>query len=309
MLPATGADGNLLDSITFSTLIGNLNAYADWNASVVVSGYWGETDSSKELCIELINENGSSLGTKQIDMSGKSGKNFKIEIPESVVTGAKYVKIYHQDYVSAAETIEIERHYHNGELFGVWNYSDKLPATGRYALGTDVVLSSDVTLTGSSEMASLGGAKICLNGHTISGANVIVSSGDNKLTITSISTYDNSLGTIQKQLEVKGGDFTLNGGNVSTLKVTDGTCTVTGLVNVDALNVASGKVLTIDNDIDIGSAIYLPAELQTGVFTSGFAGGGLDIGQVINLPSGVTDYLLLKTKSGELKVKQHKSAW
>ena len=309
VLPATGADGNLLDSITFSTLIGNLNAYADWNASVVVSGYWGETDSSKKLCIELINEDGSSLGTKTIDMSGKSGKNFKIEIPESVVTGAKYVKIYHQEYVSAAETIEIERHYHNGELFGVWNYSDKLPATGRYALGTDVVLSSDVTLTGSSEMTSLGGAKICLNGHTISGANVIVSSGDNKLTITSISTYDNSLGTIQKQLEVKGGDFTLNGGNVSTLKVTDGTCTVTGLVNVDALNVASGKVLTIDNDIDIGSAIYLPAEPQTGVFTSGFAGGGLDIGQVINLPSGVTDYLLLKTKSGELKVKQHKSAW
>lgn len=307
-LPSTGADGNLLDSITFSTLIGNLNAYADWNASVVVSGYWGET-TSKNLCIELLKEDGSSISTKQIAMSSVSGKNFKIEIPASVVSGAKYVKIYHQDYESAAETIEIERHYHGDELFGVWNYSDKLPATGRYALGTDVVLSSDVTLTGSSEMASHGGAKICLNGHTISGANVIVKSGDNKLTITSISTYDKSLGTIQNQLEVKDGDFTLNGGNVSTLKVTDGTCTVTGLVNVGTLNVASGKVLTIDSNIDKGSAIYLPAEPQTGVFTSGFAGGGLDIGQVINLPSGVTDYLLLKTKSGELKVKQHKSAW
>ena len=310
VLPATGADGNLLDSITFSTLIGNLNAYADWNASVVVSGYWGEKTTSKKLCIALLDKSGVSISTKQIDMSGVIEKNFKIAIPESVVTGAEYVKIYHQDYESAAETIEIERHYHGDELFGVWNYSDKLPATGRYALGTDVVLSSHVTLTGSSEMASLGGAKICLNGHSISGANVIVSSGDNKLTITSISTYDdNSLGTIQNQLEVKGGDFTLNGGNVSTLNVTDGTCTVTGLVNVDALNVASGKVLTIDKDIDIGSAIYLPEEPQTGVFTSGFAGGGLDIGQVINLPSGVTDYLLLKTKSGELKVKQHKSAW
>ncbi len=306
---ANSANGNLLDSITFDTLIGNLNAYADWDASVVISGYWGETTTTKQLWVELLDENKNTLATEKIDMSSVSKKNFKVVIPQSVVTSAKYVKIYHQDYVSAAETIEIERHYHGSELFGVWNYSDKLPTTGRYALGTDVVLSSDVTLTGDSAMAELGGAKICLNGHKISGANVVVAAGENKLTITSLSTYDDAVGSIEKQLEITGGDFTLNGGNAATLKISGGNCTVTGLVNVDALNVASGKVLTIDSALDTGSAITLTETPQPGTITSGFGARGLDIGQVINLPTGITDWLLIKTKAGELKIKQHKSGW
>ncbi len=309
-LPSGSANGNLLDSITFSTLIGNLNAYAEWDSTVVVTGYWGETDSEKQLYVEFFNETGTKLDTELLTMSSVSGKNFKIVIPESAIKGAKTVKIYHQDYESAAKTITIERHYHGSELFGVWNYSDKLPATGRYALASDVVLSSDVTLTGNSEMAELGGAKICLNGHTISGANIKVASGENQLTITSLSTYDDgNLGTIKGQLEVTGGDFTLNGGNVATLKVNGDTCKVTGLVNVDSLTVTNGNVLTIDSELDKGSGIYLSKTPDTCVITSGFGAAGLDLGQVINFPSGITDYMLIKTKSGELKVKQHKSAW
>ena len=308
------ANGNLLDSITFSTLIGNLNAYADWDASVVISGYWGETDTSKQLWVELVDETGKNLGTEKIAMSSVSGKNFKVVIPQSVVTSANSVKIYHQDYVDAAVTIKIERHYHGDELFGVWNYSDKLPTTGRYALGTDVVLSSNVTLTGNSDMVDYGGAKICLNGHKISGANVIVAAGENALTITSLPVYDDGkTGSIESQLEVTGGNFTLTGGNVSTFKVTNGTCTLGGNVDIKTLSLTAGKVLTVASGLT--GSIYLDSStlynlgVDGSVITSGFGAAGLKLGDVINLPAGVTDSRLVKTKSGELKVKRHKASW
>ncbi len=302
-LPANSADGNLLDSITFSTLIGNLNAYADWDASVVVSGYWGETDTSKKLCIEIVDKSGST-STKNLDMTSVAGKNFKIVIPKDDT--AEKVKIYHQDYESAAKEVTIERHYHGDVLYGVWNYPTSLPTSGRYALGTDVVLSSEVTLSGNSEMAEVGGAKICLNGHTISGAKITVDSGENKFAIESVlSAEEDQYGRIACQLEVKGGDFTLNGGNADNLKISGETCTVTGLVNISALSLASGKVIKLGSGLDTGSLIYV-SESAGGVITSGFNG---KLGQIINLPAGGSDYVLLKTKNGELKVSKHKTSW
>ena len=292
--------GNLLDDITFSTLIGNLNAYAEWDSTIVITGYWGETDTSKKLTVNF-----GDSSTQQVDMSSVTGKNFKIVIPASIVGDAESVKIYHQDYEAAAKTIVIERHFHDNVLYGVWNYSDRLPETGRYALGTDVTLSADVTLTGSEEMVTYGGAKICLNGHTITGSKVIIDSGEYKFFIESVlSSTETSFGSVTEGIEVKGGDFTLNGGNISSLTFTDGTCTLDGTVNISSLSLASGKTVTIGASLDTGSSVYLSPEIRTGVITSGFA--PYNLGAVIILPDDATEYILIKTKSGELKVGKHK---
>lgn len=59
--------GNLLDEISFSTLIGDLSATYGDNNSVVIKGYWGETDTSKKLIIDI---NGT---TYNVDMTSVSG--------------------------------------------------------------------------------------------------------------------------------------------------------------------------------------------------------------------------------------------
>ena len=95
--------GNLLDDISFSTLIGDLSATYGDNNSVVIKGYWGETDTSKKLIIAI------NSTTYEVDMTGVSGQNFVI-----TMTAACYgntpseITIYHQDYVSAARTISVK---------------------------------------------------------------------------------------------------------------------------------------------------------------------------------------------------------
>ncbi len=95
--------GNLLDEISFSTLIGDLSATYGDNNSVVIKGYWGETDPSKKLIIEI------NSTTYEVDMTSVSGQNFVL-----TMTAACYgntpseIIIYHQDYVSAARTISVK---------------------------------------------------------------------------------------------------------------------------------------------------------------------------------------------------------
>lgn len=94
--------GNLLDSITFSTLIGDLSATYGDNNSVVIKGYWGETDTSKKLIIDI---NGT---TYNVDMSGVIGQSFVITMTEACYDNKPSdIKIYHQDYESAARTISV----------------------------------------------------------------------------------------------------------------------------------------------------------------------------------------------------------
>ena len=106
--------------------------------------------------------------------------------------------------------------------------------------------------------------------------------------------------------EVGGGAFTLNGATASEVSVTGGTFTVDGLVKIPSLTLAKGNKVTFGSNADNGSEITLSSTLQAGVITENFKG---TLGQAINFPEDVADYLLVKTKKGELKVKQHKSAW
>ena len=91
--------GNLLDDITFSTLIGNLSAQQLENNDVELKGYWGETDTSKRLKVVL------GAITYSLDMTSVIGNNFLITIPAAVVGTATSVSVYHQDYQDATVSI------------------------------------------------------------------------------------------------------------------------------------------------------------------------------------------------------------
>ncbi len=102
--------GNFLDNITFSTLFGNLKATEQENGDIQISGYWGESDSSKKLVVELAENE-----KEYLDMSGVCNSNFTIDIPKSVIGESKSVKVYHQDYETATKPVPVT-HKHS------WNY-------------------------------------------------------------------------------------------------------------------------------------------------------------------------------------------
>ena len=123
-------------------------------------------------------------------------------------------------------------------------------------------------------------------------------------------TVNGNTDTVQlESAGVKGGTFTLNGGKCDAVTVDGGTFKVDGLVTIPSLTLKEGNKVTFADNASSSSEITLSSTLPTGTITSGFGASGLNIGEVINLPSGVTDWLLIKTKTGELKIKQHNSAW
>ena len=99
----TPGGGNLLDNITFSTLIGNLSARQLVNDDVEVKGYWGETDSSKKLKVVI----GST--THSISMTSVTERNFVMIIPSTTIGSETSVEVYHEDYESAGRTIVVYR--------------------------------------------------------------------------------------------------------------------------------------------------------------------------------------------------------
>lgn len=107
-LSNTPTAGNMLDNITFSTLIGNLAAKSYTNGVVKISGYWGETDTSKQLMVDF------GEGPFGINMNGVTGNFFEVEIPAVDVGIAKEVSVYHQDYPQAARNVEILRYVNYG---------------------------------------------------------------------------------------------------------------------------------------------------------------------------------------------------
>lgn len=111
------ADGNLLDDITFNTLIGNLRGSVtidDENVVVAVAGYWGETDPAKTFVVRIDETD------YPIDMSGvvaNANKNFKITttIPRSTLGTNNTIKVFHEDYEVATKEVVLE-HTHD------WTY-------------------------------------------------------------------------------------------------------------------------------------------------------------------------------------------
>ncbi|MBR4918580.1 MAG: InlB B-repeat-containing protein [Bacteroidales bacterium] len=100
----TPNSGNLLDDITFSTLIGNLTANfaSTTDNTVLVKGYWGETDPTKKIKI-VIGET-----THELDMSNVIGQNFIITIPSTCFDGTPtQVTVYHADYENAKRILNV----------------------------------------------------------------------------------------------------------------------------------------------------------------------------------------------------------
>ena len=92
--------GNFLDDITFSTLIGNMTATYDANNSVIISGYWGDTNPNKKLVVNVGNQ------TFNVTMNEVTGHNFTVTIPGSCIgINVSGITFYHEDYPSAARTI------------------------------------------------------------------------------------------------------------------------------------------------------------------------------------------------------------
>lgn len=106
------ANGNLLDSLTFSTLIGNLHGivHSDGgDVSVEVYGYWGETNASKKLVCKIGEQ---TVVFDMTEIVNGSNKNFTFTIPASTLGDAKQVEIYHEDYEQAKRVVKIEHQHH-----------------------------------------------------------------------------------------------------------------------------------------------------------------------------------------------------
>ena len=110
--------GNLLDNLTFSTLIGNLSAHLVEGDAVELKGYWGESDADKKMKVDI----GSTTHT--VDMSSVRGHSFTITIPAATIGSETSVTVYHEDYYSARLTIYIAPTYSVELASGTVNASD-----------------------------------------------------------------------------------------------------------------------------------------------------------------------------------------
>ena len=100
-----GSCGNLLDNITFSTLIGDVTATYGADNSVIISGYWGESNGNKKFVVEVGNQ---TFDVNMSEVVNNSVKHFTVTIPNSCIgTSFTTVTFYHQDYPSASRTIGV----------------------------------------------------------------------------------------------------------------------------------------------------------------------------------------------------------
>ncbi len=229
-----------------------------------------------------------------------------------------YNQTQDQDYSSIADAVS---NANTGDILVLM--SDQV-ASAQDAAGKNLVLNTNgYNITGSFTVSE-GSFKVNAEENKVNLTTLTVSGGDfviDKLKCQTVNVTGGTLtinGTTSTasltNASLSGGSFTLNGGAVDstgTLSVSGGTFTVDSLVTIPSLKLTAGQKVVFEDSVNSGSQITLSSELPTsgGVITSGFGAAGLDLGQVINFPSGITDYMLIKNKDGELKVKQHKSAW
>ncbi len=111
--------GNLLDNITFQTLLGHLEAKSYTNGAVRITGYWGETDPTKKLVVDLEGRDYA------VDMSAVvGGSYFQIEVPASVIGTASEAVVWHESYTQARKNVEILK-YVNYNMDGLNNVGVK----------------------------------------------------------------------------------------------------------------------------------------------------------------------------------------
>ena len=175
------------------------------------------------------------------------------------------------------------------------------PFAGNWALINDVdsaVIASDVNLCLTRNITSLN--------HTASALSVCIDT-DSECTVTTLTQTGGELlltGIEINSLTVSGGNLELNGGEIQTADFSGDSFVIDGLIKITSLKLESGKVVKIAQTLNSSSEIYLSTIPGLGVITDGF--GTRNLGSVINLPSGAVEYILIKTKSGELKISKHK---
>ena len=98
----TSGTGNLLDDLTFSTIIGNLKSVANDDGTVTISGYWGDENVAKHLRMELDGE------IYDLDMSNIHSQNFTVTIPRSLIGEATSFVAYHEDYPNAKRIVVVQ---------------------------------------------------------------------------------------------------------------------------------------------------------------------------------------------------------
>ncbi|MBR6017788.1 MAG: InlB B-repeat-containing protein [Paludibacteraceae bacterium] len=133
--------GNLLDDITFSTLVGNLSAHQIEGGAVELKGYWGETTASKTLKVVV----GST--THSINMTSVTGKNFVVTIPAATIGSATNVTVYHEDYYAARLTLYIAPAYTVELASGTENASDWSFSPASAKEGLTVAINNNGTRT------------------------------------------------------------------------------------------------------------------------------------------------------------------
>ena len=242
----------------------------------------GEYSSTGETCFQLHSSN-----YKWNDLSTTNGsiKYYFVEFSDY-----KTVEDYKQP---SSITLKLNQVYDttNGQ-----DYSSIAEAVSNAESGAALLLLSDQTATD----------------QGTEGKNLTINTKEKNLTgsfaVTSGSfTVNGTTDTVQlTKASVTGGAFTLNGGSASEVSVTGGTFAVDSLVTIPSLTLAAGQKVIFGSNASESSEITLSSTLPAGVITENFNGS---LGQVINFPAGITGYLLIKTKTGELKIKQHKSAW
>ena len=142
---------------------------------------------------------------------------------------------------------------------------------------------------------------LCLNGHKIT----TLTQTAGTLSVSDCSANKTGAVTTFNQT---GGSATLTAIPVTAATIKGTGFTLDGLVKIGTLTLGSGNVITFGEDISSGSEINLSSACS-GLITSGFGNTGFDLGQVIFLSGGDTKNLLVKNKSGEIKITGHKSIW
>ena len=135
--------GNLLDDIVFSTLLGNLQLVGIGADGAAIMGYWGDADATKRLAVKV----GSKVF--YFAMGKYVNDNFLIVLSAEQIGDARKVTVYHEDYPSAAKSVELVELEPAGLPYGgdlsSLDAGQMLTPGFFYNLTSDLVLKGDVT--------------------------------------------------------------------------------------------------------------------------------------------------------------------
>ena len=184
-------NGNLLDDIEFSTLLGNLHFMEHGDGSATIFGYWGDEDTTKRLAVKI----GERL--IYLNMGDYVNQNFSIVLSAEQVGGQREMSAYHEDYPSAARTLHFSPFYvfdANGGVFADGATSVRWPEkTGEACSLPEYPARAEYSATGwfteaeggteVTRETKVGDAQLTLYAHWEKALREVVASGDVKVKV------------------------------------------------------------------------------------------------------------------------------